>query len=120
MAFGDRRTPLKRGRSQLKRSRLNQRSAKTKARHAPGSEYNQAKADVRVRSGGRCEIVAGTFCTGVAHDPHHRFPHGSDTAVNLLDTCRPCHDWVHAHPAVSYDNGWLLHTEPSTATGDPL
>jgi hypothetical protein len=31
-------------------------------------------------------------------------------AGNLLDLCDPCHRWVHAHPKISYDNGWLKHS----------
>jgi hypothetical protein len=29
---------------------------------------------------------------------------------SLVLLCRPCHEHVHAHPAESYEQGWLVHT----------
>lgn len=102
-----RKTPLSPGSGRLGRAPLAQRSSKTKARYAAGSEYNKAKTQVRLHSGGRCEIVATDQCRGVASDPHHVLPSGPDTAANLLDCCRWCHDWVHAHPTEAREHGWL-------------
>lgn len=28
---------------------------------------------------------------------------------NLLWICAAGHTWVHQHPAVSYEHGWLMH-----------
>jgi len=64
------------------------------------------------RDGGRCQR-----CYGTAIDVHHRRPRGmggtSDDYIsyglaNLVSFCRKCHDWVHAHPAASYELGWLV------------
>ena len=61
---------------------------------------------------GACEAVTGV-CTGRSHEVHHRLMksqggHRTDYR-NLLAVCWPCHRWIHAHPAESYDKGWLLH-----------
>lgn len=57
-------------------------------------------------------------CRRPASDVHHRTPRGmggtkSDAVnfglANLASLCRSCHDHVHAHPAESYDEGWLVH-----------
>jgi hypothetical protein len=29
---------------------------------------------------------------------------------NLISLCRDCHSWVHAHPAQSYEQGYLVHS----------
>ena len=65
--------------------------------------------EVRERSGGNCEIRLVT-CKGRAQHQHHRLRRsqgGPDTADNLLDCCWSCHDAIHAHPAESYEKGWL-------------
>ena len=30
---------------------------------------------------------------------------------NLLDVCHACHGWIHNHPAISYEHGWMKHRE---------
>ncbi len=65
---------------------------------------------VRTRSGGRCE--AGTeVCTGRAGHMHHRRMRsqgGKHTTANLLDVCPACHRFIHDHPELSYQAGWLF------------
>jgi hypothetical protein len=43
----------------------------------------------------------------------HPFP-GLHEASNLIDVCgsgtQGCHGYIHAHPAESYANGWLIHS----------
>jgi hypothetical protein len=77
-----------------------------------GSELALAAEEVRRRSRGRCEARIADVCTTYAADgPHHRRMRsqgGPDTVENLLDLCPPCHRWVHAHPRISYEAGWLL------------
>ena len=68
-----------------------------------------ARARVLSRNGGRCEVGA-EGCFGAAHHVHHirrRSQGGTDDDGNLLALCAWCHDYVHAHPAVSYGRGWL-------------
>lgn len=74
------------------------------------------RAEVRARSGGRCEAqLAG--CTGEATEMHHRLrsSHGGPSiAANLLHLCGPfgpfdgCHRRIHANPADSYESGLLI------------
>jgi hypothetical protein len=72
-----------------------------------------------VRSGGVCEVALAEGCAGAARDVHHRVRRGvggrrgaarlvSDRLSNLLHVCRPCHTWVHEHPAAAREVGWLL------------
>lgn len=58
-------------------------------------------------------------CLGEAQDCHHRKVRGMggtrdvDTALglaNLITLCRECHDWVHSHPKLAYDDGYLVHS----------
>ena len=73
---------------------------------------HQAKRQVRARSRGVCEAAA-KVCTGTAVYFHHRKMRsagGSHSAVNGLDVCLPCHDWIHGHPEASYERGLLLHS----------
>lgn len=37
-------------------------------------------------------------------------PEVSYGLANLVSLCRTCHAWVHAHPAKSYEQGWLVHS----------
>jgi hypothetical protein len=72
------------------------------------------------RSGSWCEPqLAEAGCWGRATDPHHRITrkdggrHGeakerSDQLSGLVHACRPCHRWVHDHPAKARDLGLLL------------
>ena len=96
------RSPLKRGTKPLVR--------RTPLRSRPEpSHLRDAKQAVRERSGGQCE--AGTpACTGRAVHVHHVLPRsagGKHSTANLLHCCRECHDFIHAHPALSYRLGWL-------------
>jgi hypothetical protein len=58
-------------------------------------------------------------CTSWAVHVHHVLPraHGGNDHTPLLDVCAPCHEYIHGHPALSYERGWLLHSwdDPSPA-----
>jgi hypothetical protein len=81
------------------------------------SQRSKTLAD---RSGSWCEPqLAEAGCWGRATDPHHRITrkdggrHGeakerSDQLSGLVHACRPCHRWVHDHPAKARDLGLLL------------
>lgn len=74
------------------------------------SEFREARVEVRKRSLGRCE-ASTEACTVTAVHVHHRKLRshgGSNDPSNLLDLCTPCHEWIHAHPAVSYERGWMV------------
>lgn len=70
------------------------------------------------RSVGVCEAQINAVCAYRAAHVHHRLMRsqlGKDTPDNLLAVCRPCHDYIHQHPAESYAAGWLIR---STTTGE--
>lgn len=52
----------------------------------------------------------GEMCEG-GIEVHHRLPRsggGSHDLDNLLVICSKAHRYIHAHPAESYERGWLL------------
>lgn len=61
------------------------------------------------RADGSCEVMNFPFCTGAAGPIHHRKISGREHSVSAcIHICKPCHDWIHANPAVSYEQGWLV------------
>ena len=68
------------------------------------SKKSRVKEDLGV-----CELCDAAR----AIDPHHRLRRtqgGTDDRSNLLFLCRRCHDWIHDHPAESYQQGYLLRS----------
>ncbi len=66
---------------------------------------------LRKRSKDRCEIGISRECTGKFEHSHHRKMRsqgGTDRVENILAVDPFCHDWIHAHPEVSYALGWLV------------
>lgn len=66
------------------------------------------------RDDGRC-----VRCGREAEHIHHRKLKGSGGTSddnlkygfeNLISLCFKCHSWVHAHPADSYNAGYLVHS----------
>jgi hypothetical protein len=131
-----RRTPLKRGTSQLKRTRLE--SHTPLARRTPLMAKSAPKPvrvkpavprDVRValvaRSNGKCEIrLPG--CWDDATETSHRIKVGSggrhgaaklahDVLSNVMDACHLCHVWVETRRAAARKLGLALkrHEIPS-------
>lgn len=58
-------------------------------------------------------------CGYPANDVHHRIMKGMGGTrneevaygpANLISLCRECHVYVHAHPAKSYEEGFLVHS----------
>lgn len=102
-----RRTPLRRGRSKLKRSRL----SAGKGNPVPPS----ARLALEERSGGRCEacdVEPLDGCSRKAEHPHHRRAKGpagraDHSLTNLLAVSATHHRWIHEHPADSYRLGLL-------------
>lgn len=68
------------------------------------------REEVLARSGGYCEIDH-PMCLGRASHMHHilmRSHGGKHEASNLLHVCAPTgHDFIHANPALAYEQGWL-------------
>lgn len=59
-----------------------------------------------------CEYEIAPDCTGKAIHTHHRQlrRHGDERPENLSRLCAQCHQWVHDHPAYSYELGFLVHS----------
>lgn len=61
-------------------------------------------------------------CVGVAHHAHHmlrRSQGGTDEVGNLLAVCYGCHDWIHTHPAIAKEMGFLRSfTKEDTTEGE--
>lgn len=75
-------------------------SAKTRAGKI---RLEQAKADVRGRSGGWCEADTPVCPMGRhhGHQIHHILPRsagGQHEVGNLLHVCTAAHDWIHRNP----------------------
>lgn len=72
--------------------------------------YRDACRKVWARAEGRCEAITGMRCTGRHEHTHHiagRVGPDPHAIAGLLAVCLPCHDYIHAHPAVSYEHGWM-------------
>lgn len=117
-----RRTPLKRGTSQLKRTPLARGATqlkrtpmkKVQADDPIQAETRKALAE---RSEGRCEARLGFWCTGVATHAHHRKlrRYGDHSLACLLHVCSSCHTAIHAEPKWSYEHGFLVRQHEDTS-----
>ena len=68
-----------------------------------------AREAVLRRSAGDCEAQT-IRCVGRAVQVHHRDrDRKNNDPVNLLHVCSPCHDRIHAMPALSFQMGWITH-----------
>lgn len=100
------RSPLRRGGPLQRRTRL--RARRDPVRRQRLEAFRQA---VLGHAGYRCQVDAPA-CRGRAVMVHHRLPRsagGDDHPDNGLAVCGSCHGWVHAHPTISYEHGWLRH-----------
>lgn len=84
-------------------------SAKRRKRDAV---YQQRRAEVFERAGGRCEArIHHDGCTGRCEQVHHLAgrggpdPHRLD---NLLGVCGPCHHFIHVEPAAAMRAGLMV------------
>ena len=107
-----RKTPLKRGTSQLKRTPLN-RVSKSKSSVERRSKYAKAKKEYMHDRGSakhhceRCESLIGIKKL----DLHHKAGRAGDLMHDkdfFAALCRTCHDEVHKYPKESREAGWLI------------
>jgi hypothetical protein len=93
-------------------------------RRKPGeaAAEKRARAVVRERSGGMCEVAVPGVCMGRATNYQHRKNRsqgGEYSPSAALDCCgsgtQGCHGYLHAHPAVAYRWGWSVrqHHDPA-------
>jgi hypothetical protein len=112
------RSPLRRGHAELERrtplaSRANlarKRAKPARTRSGHPTQYGRARRWVESRAGGRCEARVDGVCESRGVHAHHIKPRSAgrdDSMGNLLWVCRACHEFIHAHPALSYERGWL-------------
>jgi predicted secreted Zn-dependent protease len=97
------------------RSRLSRRTPlrkQSKKRGAQRYDYQQAKALVWARDGGRCRLQgSGTACDGPV-DPHHvwpqsRYPERRCDPEAMVLLCRRHHEMAHLNPRWAKKEGWL-------------
>jgi hypothetical protein len=70
----------------------------------------KVRAEIKSRSKGWCEAQP---CVNRADHLHHRKMRsqgGDHSALNVLAVCSFHHQWIHDHPAQSYENGWLVRS----------
>jgi hypothetical protein len=83
----------------------------SKRRRKRDAGYQLARYDVYLRADAACEAMVDDRCLRTMTDVHHRAGRGGDDPhrlSNLLGCCRPCHDWIHAHPEASYAAGFMV------------
>lgn len=86
------------------------------ARLNKGNSWTRVRREVIEAASGRCQAHASPNCQLAAQHVHHVLPRGRGGKDNgstpLLAVCFQCHDWIHGHPAMSYDKGWLVRSGP--------
>lgn len=110
----ERRTPL-RAKTSIKRGKPIARTAKRrKPKRSPNEFPDEAKAEMRRRSGGRCEANTAV-CEQTAVIFHHRKSRASkdQRPVNGLHICNPCHLHIHGtdgHGSITKSRimGWIV------------
>lgn len=90
------------------------RTPQQERRAAWEAEFRSARKQVIERADGRCERCGWMPVLWSSLHVHHKAGRRLPDA-NRLDLlaalCPPCHEHVHAHPAESYTDGWLIHWE---------
>lgn len=72
----------------------------------------EVRRQIGVRCAGRCEART-PVCEGPAEHIHHVRPRshgGMGTIDNGLAVCRYCHGYIHNHPLISLQHGWLARS----------
>jgi 5-methylcytosine-specific restriction endonuclease McrA len=65
---------------------------------------------VKARAGRHCERCAIAILSGEIHHRKNRSQGGEHTLQNLVFICKPCHDWIGAHPHLAGVEGY--HVKP--------
>lgn len=97
--------------------RLERRSELAPVSDARRAEMRQRRRTVDAVWGRResqeadpmCQVAGCIREADDVHEPHTRARGGSAAdAANMLAVCRPCHDWIHEHPAEAQRRGLLV------------
>jgi 5-methylcytosine-specific restriction endonuclease McrA len=97
--------PLPRKAMELSSKRLPKMSERRKAFEA---EMNALRGRLSERCGSLCERCGESPAT----DIHHRLrrSQGGDNSLdNLAYLDRGCHRFLHDHPTLAFETGWLVH-----------
>lgn len=73
------------------------------------AELDAVTDELLQRAGYRCEVCR----IGRIEHRHHRLRQaqgGTHELENLLAVCHICHDFIHHHPQLSYEKGWLVRS----------
>lgn len=114
-----RKTPIKRGDSQLKRTRIAPRSRKMKA------IYTERQQLVRSRVGRPCQMKT-PVCTGRTETLHERWTRGrsGNTAhailcpANVVDSCLRCNAWVEENMGLAEEMGLIVKGSDGCPCGE--
>ncbi len=92
--------------------RPRQQSAKAKATEAM---LDEARPRVWKRAEYRCELRISPECSGRAEDLHHTKMRSGGWSLDemhadgaLMASCRECHLFVHSHPAIAEERGFIV------------
>lgn len=99
----------------MRRTRIRQVSKRRRQRDAV---YQQRRREAFDRAEGRCEAWASPGCRGRGELTHHLAGRGGadpHAVEGLLVVCDPCHRHIHAHPAESYEQGWMVRRNGGAA-----
>jgi hypothetical protein len=105
-----RKTPLARGTTPMKRTELRPVSKK---RQRLNRERSKVVAQIRLERGWRCERCGVTVADARELHPHELRTRGQGGSLtdpaNIRLVCGdPCHRWIHDHPTEAYATGWLI------------
>jgi 5-methylcytosine-specific restriction endonuclease McrA len=104
-----RKTPLARGTTPMKRTELRPVSKK---RQRLNRERSKVVAQIRLERGPRCERCGRTVADARELHPHELRTRGQGGSLtdpaNIRLVCPDCHMDIHNHPAESYATGWLI------------
>jgi hypothetical protein len=79
-------------------------------RRKANPEYLAIRERIAEEAGWACQART-TRCNGRVEQIHHRKGRDGELLTNpeyLLPLCEPCHTYIHAHPAESYERGWMV------------
>jgi len=100
----------------MKRSPIKRKTPlkRTPIKRKTGTAMPKAVVDaVKTRANGVCEAKTSQ-CVGRVDHLHHRVLRsqgGKHTVENLLAVCMSCHSFIHHHPQLSVENGWIVKSQ---------
>lgn len=117
--FKPRTSALRRG-ALLRQSELTRRAGVKAKRPTVTATERKARAAVRARSGGICEVCGRAPATNFQHR-QGKAQMGAWSAENGLAVCGQgnatgCHGRIHQNPALAYERGWSVRSTDDPAS----